>query len=408
MIRNPARFGARLTLFAFLLVGCLFAGCGEDVTIGEKIDGGSTGFGTPDAASELPNVSRLVQYCPSNECPAGLTTCPESRFPCDVDLRTDRRNCGACGFACPPPTSTGELYECVEGRCVLSCNKNSQRLDCDGLPDNGCETSAINDDHCGACGNECEDPNKPCVQRTPSPSSIGCGCFGSDLYCPGNPLPCVDARNDDRNCGKCHNQCDPTNDGGVMYPYSYYGCVEGECGRIKCIPEQGDCDQVIENGCETNLFDRNNCGACGNVCPDGQECQRNRFGMAECMCGKGQTFCPLGGCWNGVCQGFCANLATDSENCGTCGFSCRDNSIYFPSPYSQPICSFGTCKRECNAGRADCNSNMDDDCETNTNSDPQNCGGCGIVCDAVAGQACVGGRCVVEPCPEEDGGVTAR
>jgi hypothetical protein len=406
MIRNPARFGATVTLLASLVVGWLFGGCGENVTVAEKGDSGSVAFIAPDASTELPDASKLLQYCPSNQCPAGLTTCPNSRFPCDVDLRTDRRNCGACGFACPAASSTGELYECVEGRCELSCHVNSQRLDCDGLPDNGCETSAINNDHCGACGNKCTDPNKPCVQRTPF-GNIGCGCFGTDLYCERYlPIACVDGQNSDQNCGECYNQCDPTNDGGVMYPYTYYGCVEGQCGKIKCVPEQGDCDQDITNGCEQNLLDNANCGACGNACPSGQECRRNKYGVPQCMCGKGQTFCPLY-CWNGVCQGDCHDLATDSENCGTCKFSCRDNSIWYPSPYSEGVCSFGMCKRQCNAGRADCNGNMDDDCEIDTNSDPQNCGSCGIVCDAVAGQACVGGRCVVEPC-SEDGGVTAR
>jgi hypothetical protein len=71
------------------------------------------------------------------------------------------------------------------------------------------------------------------------------------------------------------------------------------------------------------------------------------------------------------------------------------------------VCNYGTCSRHCIDGRADCNGNPSDDCETNIDNDPENCGGCGIVCDAVAGQACVGGRCVVEPC-NSDGGVLTR
>ncbi len=409
MIRKPARLGSTLMLLVFLAVGCLFGGCGQDVTLGEKYDGGTPPiFTDPDASNELPDVNALLEYCPSNQCPAGLTTCPTSRFPCDVDLRTDRRNCGACGFACPAAAPTGEVYECVEGRCVLSCNANSHRLDCDGLPDNGCETSAVNNDHCGVCGNKCEDPEKPCVQRTPF-GNIGCGCFGRDLFCEQYlPMACRDGQNDDNNCGECYNACDPSNGGAPSYPNSYYGCIEGSCGKLKCIPEWGNCDKVLENGCETQLNTRDNCGACGNVCPSGQECYRNRFGMFQCMCPKGLTFCPLY-CnpVTGACQGDCQDLSSDPANCGSCNFSCRDNSIPYPSPYSQNLCKFGMCKRQCNPGRADCNGNMDDDCETDTNSDPQNCGGCGIVCDAVAGQACVGGRCVVEPC-STDGGVTAR
>jgi len=393
-------------VFALLSLGWAFSACGEDVTVAEWADAEPPAFVAPDAATGSTEAGTLLQYCPSDKCPAGMTTCPDSRFPCDVDLRSDRRNCGACGYACPAAAPTGELYECVDGRCVLSCNVNSHRLDCNGLPDDGCETSAVNNDHCGACGNACTDPEKPCVQRTPM-GNIGCGCFGEDLLCEKNfPLPCVDGRTSDANCGKCYNPCDPTNDGGVMHPNSYYGCVNSECGHLKCNQDWGDCDHDIENGCEQTLLDRNNCGACGNVCPAGQECYRNQYGQPQCMCGKGLTFCPMY-CYNGVCQGDCYDLATDPDNCGSCKFSCDDNSKWYPSPYSKGVCSFGTCKRKCNDGRADCNGNLDDDCETDTNSDPQNCGGCGIVCDAVAGQACVGGRCVVDPCPQ-DGGLTAR
>ncbi|AKU95633.1 hypothetical protein AKJ09_02297 [Labilithrix luteola] len=58
------------------------------------------------------------------------------------------------------------------------------------------------------------------------------------------------------------------------------------------------------------------------------------------------------------------------------------------------------CRLDCGTGRANCNGNQSDACETNIDSDPNNCGGCGITCNAVAGQACVQGRCVVEPCDD--------
>ncbi|AKU95956.1 hypothetical protein AKJ09_02620 [Labilithrix luteola] len=41
----------------------------------------------------------------------------------------------------------------------------------------------------------------------------------------------------------------------------------------------------------------------------------------------------------------------------------------------------------------------------NTDSDPNNCGACGKVCDAIAGQAWIHGRCAVEPCKEQEAGV---
>jgi hypothetical protein len=112
------------------------------------------------------------------------------------------------------------------------------------------------------------------------------------------------------------------------------------------------------------------------------------------MCPAGQVFCG----------NFCADLATDPLNCGSCGFKCQDDRL----KRSYGVCTYGICHVQCIEGRADCNENPDDDCEVNTNNDPKNCGGCGIICDAIAGQACVDGRCVVEPCAEQDGGPVAR
>jgi hypothetical protein len=134
-------------------------------------------------------------------------------------------------------------------------------------------------------------------------------------------------------------------------------------------------------------------------------------GSRYCGCPEGETFCgscksdgtytaqlPDGGTLEAVlpviCTGVCNNLTKDPLNCGVCGAVCTDGT-----------CEFGSCVKRCPYGRADCDGNPD--CEVNTLSDPANCGGCGIACDAVAGQACVGGKCVVEPCDAGAGG-TAR
>lgn len=81
--------------------------------------------------------------------------------------------------------------------------------------------------------------------------------------------------------------------------------------------------------------------------------------------------------------------------------SCANNLVLGGSQ----ICLYGECKQICNADRADCNGSSVDGCETSINSDPKNCGGCGVTCDLASGQACVLGHCVVEPC-ETDAGVT--
>jgi hypothetical protein len=383
------------------IVGALLAvvACSERRTDlgGDPIE--PPAFVAPDAGLATDTGIDLTSYCPSDRCPAGHTTCPTSLFSCDVDLSTDPNNCGECGNVCP---SKGvlESYSCIEGRCVLNCNANVA-LNCDGVPDNGCETMLPNSDHCGACGLKCP-ADKPCIDR--SIYDYACGCKAGETYCPGPFLPCVDAQTDDLNCGGCNNACPPDGDGSERPPNTYFGCSDGACGTLKCNGGYGDCDSVRDNGCEVALTDDDNCGACGNKCQNGMQCRLNRFLIPECMCPQGQTFCPSF-CIETLCAGYCADLSADKDNCGACGSMCAYNV-----PKAFEGCSYGTCERTCETGWGDCNGNRDDGCETNIGSDPKNCGGCGIVCDGIAGQACVDGQCMVEPCNvlEPDAGGPAR
>lgn len=343
-----------------------------------------------------PDAERgLITYCPTDQCPPGWTTCPTSRFPCDVNLQADVNNCGACGLACPTDTGN-EIFACVNGACGLSCRANSGTLDCDGLVDNGCEATALHDNHCGACGTKCTDPNKRCVDQSGRSNAglFGCGCPPGKIYC---DRGCWDPKNDDDYCGNCSTRCDPKNGGAPELPNAYYGCVNSQCGRMKCKPYFANCDTSTGNGCETFLVTNENCGACGNACPDGHACRLDEHMVPRCMCPPDKTYCESW-CDGDVCSGRCVDLTSDQDNCGACGVGC-----YVPARNATSTCNYGTCVMDCNEGRADCNNSQSDGCEVNIDSDPRNCGACGHVCDAVAGQACVAGRCVVEPCAQDAG-----
>lgn len=385
MIRPIARFTAPAMLSISVTLVVLAGACGTDVTIGrtDEVASAPPSFTAADAeATPLPEAG-LTSYCPSSKCPAGYTNCPRSHFPCDVNLLTDRQNCGACGVVCPSDTAR-ERYECIEGRCVLQCGAYPATLDCDGLPDNGCEIDPNTNDHCGDCGTKCLDPNKPCLPR--SGGGYECGCRDDQVLCFGL---CLDLRRMDAHCGACGNACDPTGDGGVLYPNTYYGCVDSQCGKLKCKVEFGNCDGDLINGCESELSTEENCGSCGNACAPGEECRLDLNARYRCMCPPSKTYCSASALY-----GDCYDTTSDRRNCGGCGISCG-------TAYGAiGLCVNGTCKMDCNAGRADCNGNQADGCEVNIDSDPRNCGACGIACDAIAGQACVGGRCVVEPCDE--------
>ncbi len=379
-------------------------GCSTtEVRLGVQAPDPPPSFVAADAGTELEaSVDTLIAYCPSNKCPAGHTTCPTSRFPCDVDLQTDRQNCGACGAVCPRET-TRETYECVAGRCVLQCATNPLTLDCDGIDENGCETQTGTNENCAACGDTCLDPAKPCVDRSTGlgPPDYGCGCIGDLIYCNGK---CVDPKRDDENCGACGTKCDPS-DGGPERANAYYGCEDSECGHFKCDDGFGDCDGNPLNGCETPLNTSENCTACGNSCAPGQRCAMDLVTFkTQCLCPAGKTFCGILCVGDECFAGGCFDLASDPISCGACGVRCTA----LTGQSTEGICTFGVCTTVCIHGKADCNGNSADGCEVNTDSDPRNCGACGNACDAIAGQACVGGRCVVEPCDQEkpDGGET--
>jgi len=89
---------------------------------------------------------------------------------CEVNLSLDRAHCGACGASCgsPPHATT----RCERAACVLDCASGYQ--DCDGVASNGCEV-AINSDaaNCGRCGHACPPASSSRYHTTSSACSTG-------------------------------------------------------------------------------------------------------------------------------------------------------------------------------------------------------------------------------------------
>jgi hypothetical protein len=100
-------------------------------------------------------------------------------------------------------------------------------------------------------------------------------------------------------------------------------CLEGEvkCRNTCCGPE----DLCCNGECTNVSFNRNNCGACGNVCAEGEDC----CGSAGCVALNTPEHC--GGCFqgcheaeicvNGTCQcpepgqTLCANVCCPEGHC---------------------------------------------------------------------------------------------
>lgn len=91
-----------------------------------------------------------------------------------------------------------------------------------------------------------------------------------------------------------------------------------------------------------------------------------------------------------ACDGACIDPLSDILHCGACDFACPsggENTV--------PVCAGGTCAVNCAQGYGDCDDDMVS-CETAiAESDPNNCGGCGIRCEAT--EICVVDRCNHRP-----------
>jgi hypothetical protein len=81
-------------------------------------------------------------------------------------------------------------------------------------------------------------------------------------------------------------------------------------------------------------------------------------------------------------------MSTDDNNCGACGNVCPTMQ-QIGTWTTDLVCVQGSCVLDCSthplnaSGRyGDCDGDPTDGCEADFYSDPQNCGGCGIVCGA--------------------------
>ena len=297
--------------------------------------------------------------CAVGTCNVGFADCDGNPANgCEVNTRSDPANCNGCGVRCTTPGATAA---CATGRCEIAvCDAG--RTDCDGSYINGCEVSTLtNPMHCGGCGSWCSLSN-----ATASCAGGRCAiesCNAGFANCDGNPANgCeVSIVSDGSNCGGCGVRCSPTNGTGV--------CAGGRCTVVACNAGFGDCNGSGADGCEVTLSgDVSNCGGCG----------------ARCSLSNAASFCSGGRCAVAGCNGGFANCngnpadgcevstGDDRSNCGSCGRACA-----LPNAAGTG-CSGGSCVvTACVGGYGDCNGAAGDGCESNLNSDPSNCGGCG-------------------------------
>jgi hypothetical protein len=122
-----------------------------------------------DLRKDPKNCGACGNACAEGQsCENGACMCPqgtESCFGVCVSLASDVENCGACAITCPGPSksTSGGGPACVGGKCTYVCFPGF--ADCDGKISNGCEANLATDQgHCGSCTTECDIANgQPCV-----------------------------------------------------------------------------------------------------------------------------------------------------------------------------------------------------------------------------------------------------
>ena len=160
---------------------------------------------------------------------------------------------------------------------------------------------------------------------------------------------CVDLNTNPEHCGSCGNIC-PEGE----------NCEDGVC--VSCPEGLEKCD----NDCVDLNTNPEHCGSCGNICPDNERCVGGECKIIPCPDGQKQ------------CGDKCVDLKSDSENCGKCNHLCLE----------QQRCQDGVCT--CPDGQIKCGNMCVD-----PKSDSENCGKCNHLC--LEQQRCQNGVCT---CPD--------
>ncbi len=310
-------------------------------------------------------------FCQVTSCSPGFSDCNGAPGDgCEINRNSNSAHCGGCGNVC---NSTNGTPICAGGVCGIACNAGFG--DCDGNPDNGCETNTNSStSNCGTCGTTCTNPggSTQCTGGNCQPV-----CNAGRANCDGIATNgCeVNTNTSTSNCGACNAAC--------VNPNGTTSCVSGQCSP-SCSSGFANCDGNDANGCETNLnTTTNHCGQCGRVC-------LNPNGTTSCVGGTCTPACSSGAanCDSNAVNGCETNTNTDRDNCGACSVSCTNSC-------GSTTCSFGTCAPTCGAGCASCDGNPVNGCETNLQSSLTNCGSCGTTCVNPNGSTtCTAGTCV--------------
>lgn len=160
------------------------------------------------------------------------------------------------------------------------------------------------------------------------------------------------------------------------------GTCDASC-NLTCNDGFGDCNGQLSDGCETTLASTGQ-KVCNGACIAADTCCTD----ADCNAEPNPV-----ACYAGTCPGAGGTCAYGLKSTATvCGSNCCNST--------GGICDPTSCAVSCSPGFSDCNNSPSDGCESQTASDPKNCGACGRACvsgaDDVKTPTCGLGVCTSE------------
>lgn len=226
-------------------------------------------------------------------------------------------NCAEDPTACINDHGT---TQCVAGACTPVCAAGYET--CDNNPANGCETELKSDvNHCGKCNQRCVGAHANMVCQSFKCELVSCEPGWAD--CNADPADgCeVNVSADKNNCGACGNICENT--------HGQTNCVANQCVP-SCAFGFSDCDGTPSNGCETDTnLSPAHCGKCGNAVNPDQTCSGGQSVLAS-LCPSTNRDCNK----DLVSDGCEVNVQADVLHCGACDVQCK----------SGEFCGLATCK----------------------------------------------------------------
>ena len=202
----------------------------------------------------------------TSDCVAALSCCSGA---C-IDVTKDTRHCGACGEACG---TRNAVATCQAGVCRAACTEGF--ADCNAAASDGCEVDLRADvANCGACGSACVTANATAA-CTSSQCTVA-ACQTGFANCDGRAANgCeVSLVTDLMNCGGCGATC--------SVPNATARCFSSRCAVGTCEAGRADCDGEADGGCEADTRTSTlHCGGCNQPCPTDQSCVLGQCRLLE-------------------------------------------------------------------------------------------------------------------------------